>query len=163
MWMPLIADGWMNPNMGLVAVIVQDIQDHGSKGEALVRDALRALGRRNAHAILRDGHVDRDAGPVEWGRFTLKLMNMTGFMDYAEISAEPDYYAFEVRTYPYTEAFEYLEAPPQTCDIPGDWDRGCIETINPSIEMLHPRCLWRGDQSCVWEYRIMSTANEETT
>jgi hypothetical protein len=152
----LAAPDWTNPNVGMIALIAGTINEFGEDGRRVVTGSLFKLGLKTGEYMIEKGLVPAGASPTEWGRFTLQLMDLTGFYDYEEVEATDRRYQFKVTRYPYLDAFRYLEAPPDACDIPGYWDRGCLATINPDVEMTHPKCFWQGDPYCLWSYELRS-------
>ena len=150
------APTWTNPNVGMIALIAATYAACGEGSLQALRDGMRKLGRRTGQAMLEHGLVSKDCSPIEWGRFTHQLMELTGFYDYHEVTATDSLYEFQVpaASWPYHEPMRYLDAPPEVCDIPADWDRGCLETVNPRIRMTQPKCSARGDDCCLWRYEL---------
>ena len=83
--------------------------------------------------------------------------------DYHELTATDTVYEFSVPSsaWPYHDPQSYLAGPPEVCDIPADWDRGCLETINPLIVMTQPKCAARGDDMCLWRYEIRPSTTKQ--
>jgi hypothetical protein len=150
----LAAPDWTNPNVGMIALISGVINAFGDEGRSVAKGSLFKLGLKTGEYMIDKGLVSRGASPTEWGRFTLQLMDLTGFHDYEEVESTERRYQFKVTRYPYLDAFRYLDAPADACDIPGDWDRGCLATINPRIEMTQPKCFWQDDPFCLWSYEL---------
>ena len=148
------APDWTNPNIGMVALITGTYHAMGEEGLLVSKRALYKLGLRTGAYMVEQGLVPKDCTPTEWGRFTLDLMDLTGFYHYEELEATPERYQFRVTKYPYLAPYRYLDAPRDICDIPGFWDRGCLATINPRIRMSKPRCFWWGDTECRWVYEL---------
>jgi hypothetical protein len=148
------APDWTNPNIGMVALICGAYHAYGEEGLLVSKRALYRLGIRTGRYMIEQGLVPSDCTPTEWGRFTLDLMDLTGFYRHEEVEASPTRYEFRVTEYPYLEPYRYLDAPRDICDIPGYWDRGCLATINPRILMSKPACFWWGDGECRWVYEL---------
>jgi hypothetical protein len=153
------APDWTNPNIGMVALITASWHAYGEEGLTVSKKGLFKLGLRTGQYMLDEGLVPKDCTATEWGRFTLDLMDLTGFHHYEELEATPERYQFRVTKYPYLEPYRYLDAPRDICDIPGFWDRGCLATINPRIRMSKPRCFNWGDTECRWVYELADTAD----
>jgi len=148
------APDWTNPNIGMVALITASWHAFGEQGLETSKQGLHTLGLKTGEYMLAEGLVPRDCSPTDWGRFTLDLMDLTGFHHHEELEATPERYQFRVTKYPYLEPYRYLDAPRDICDIPGWWDRGCLATINPRIAMSKPLCFNWGDSECRWVYEL---------
>lgn len=150
------APTWTNPNVGMIALIAATYTAFGPESVEVLRAGMRRLGRKTGQAMLDQGLVSLDCSPTEWGRFTHQLMDLTGMYDYEEVTVSDDVYEFMVPSsaWPYHEPQHYLDGPPEVCDIPADWDRGCLEIVNSRISMTQPTCSARGDDACLWRYEI---------
>lgn len=156
--MPVAAEPtWTNPNVGMIALISATFSAYGPDSLEVLSEGMKTLGRRTGQAMLDAGLVSKDCGPMEWGRFTHQLMDLTGMYVYEEVTATDTVYEFAVPSdaWPYHAPRAYLEGPPEVCDIPADWDRGCLETVNPRIVMTQPECSARGDDRCLWRYELV--------
>jgi hypothetical protein len=51
----------------------------------------------------------------------------------------------------YVTAYRWLDAPPGICDIPMNWDNGCLETVNPALAISVPACAYLGADVCVYQ------------
>jgi hypothetical protein len=153
------APKWTNPNVGMLALIAATYQEYGEGSIAVLRAGMRRLGRRTGQYMLETHLVAAGCTPTEWGRFSHQLMELTGFYTYEEVEASENIYCFRVPSdaMPYHEPIAYLGAPPDACDILCDWDRGCLETINPRIRMTQPLCSVRGDEYCFWQYDLLQS------
>lgn len=156
--MPVATEpAWTNPNVGMIALISAVHSAYGAGSLDVMREGMRRLGRRTGQAMLDAELVSENCSPTEWGRFTHQLMDLTGMYVYQEITATDRVYEFSVPSgaWPYHEPQRHLEGPGEVCDIPADWDRGCLETINPRIRMTQPKCSARGDDQCLWRYELI--------
>lgn len=140
---------WTNPNIGMSAAIAAAVNEWGERGEEVMRKALFHLGLKTGAFMLERNLIEKNCTPEEWGRFTMALMDLCGFSAYEEVESTPTRHVFKVLEYPYLEAFRHINAPPSICDIPGEWDRGCLQTINPRIVKTSPKCMWNGDPYCL--------------
>jgi hypothetical protein len=158
------APTWTNPLVGMFALIGAVTVEFGTPAIPVMREGLRKLGRRTGHAMLEANLIAEGCTPTEWGRFTHQLMDLTGMYVYEEITDTPDLYEFAVPTeaWPYHAPVAYLSAPPEACDMSADWDRGCLDVINPAIVMTQPECSGRGDARCLWRYEMsIGSASEQ--
>jgi hypothetical protein len=144
------APDWTNPYIGMVALVCGAYRAFGPEAEKVSKDVLYRLGLRTGEYMMEKGLVAKDCSTTEWGRFTLKLMDLTGFVDHEELDASPGRYEFRLTSYPYLDAYRYLDAPRDICDTSVWWDRGCLATINPRIRITKTRCFWWGDSECRW-------------
>lgn len=154
------APTWTNPLVGMFSLMASTYAEYGADSLKTMRAGLRRLGHRTGTAMLEARLVQQGCTPTEWGRFTHQLMDLTGMYDYDEVLATPDAYEFTVprAAWPYHEPVAYLGAPPEACDISAEWDRGCLDTVNPQIVMTQPECSGRGDSVCRWRYDIRSSS-----
>jgi hypothetical protein len=150
------APTWTNPVVGMFALMGATFQRYGPESIETMRAGLRHLGQRTGQDMLATGLISAGCSPTEWGRFTHQLMDLTGMYVYKELTSTPTLYEFVVPSsaWPYNEPVAYLGAPPEACDISADWDRGCLDAINPAIFMTQPKCSGRGDDACLWRYEL---------
>jgi hypothetical protein len=158
------APTWTNPLVGMFALMGAVFQDFGQHSVPVMRTGLRNLGRRTGQAMLEANLIAENCTPTEWGRFTHQLMDLTGMYEYDELTSSPSLYEFVVPSaaWPYHEPVRYLGAPPEACDISADWDRGCLDVINPRILMSQPECSGRGDDRCLWRYELTDTSGQDS-
>ncbi len=152
------APTWTNPNVGMIALIAAAHTAYGPDALPALRAGMHRLGLRTGRAMIEAGLVSDGCSPTEWGRFTHQLMDLTGMYVYEELTVSDEVYEFAVpsEAWPYHEPMRYLDAPPEICDIPADWDRGCLATVSPAILMTQPECSARGDARCLWRYERVS-------
>lgn len=152
------APTWTNPLVGMFALMGAAFQTYGPESIDVLRAGLRHLGRRTGEDMLAANLITQDCTPTEWGRFTHQLMDLTGMYDVEETNSTPDLYEFVVLSsaWPYHAPMSYLGAPPEACDMSADWDRGCLDVVNPDIRMTQPECSGRGDEQCLWRYELVT-------
>lgn len=153
------APTWTNPLVGMFSLMASTHAAYGAGSLAVMREGLRRLGVRTGAAMLEADLVPPGCSPTRWGRFTHQLMDLTGMYDYDEVLATDAAYEFTVPSaaWPYHEPVAYLGAPVEACDISAEWDRGCLDTVNPRIVMTQPECSGRGDPVCRWRYDLRSS------
>jgi hypothetical protein len=151
----MAAPEWTNPFIGMVALISAAYHAFGPAAEQVSKEALYRLGLRTGEFMLEQRMIAKDCSPTEWGRFTLDLMDLTGFHDHEEIDADATRFEFRLTAYPYLDPYRYLDAPRDVCDIPVWWDRGCLAVINAKIRITKTKCFWWGDGECRWVHELM--------
>ena len=151
------APTWTNPLVGMLALISATHAAYGPESLHIMSEGMKLLGRRTGQSMLEHGLIAAGCSPAEWGRFTHQLMDLTGMHTYYETAATEAVYEFVVPSaaWPYHDPQAYLDSPPEWCEIQADWDRGCLQTINPQIAMTQPKCSARGDDECLWRYELV--------
>ena len=141
---------WTNPYIGMCALISACINTFGEEGETAMREAMLNLGRKTGQAMIDQGLVPKGASVQRWGKMLEQLLDLTGIHDHQCVESTPERYLVRVNSCEYPEPYEHIKAPPNICEIPIQWDNGCLETVNPEIRMTIRQCIWRGDGYCLY-------------
>jgi hypothetical protein len=103
--------------------------------------------------MISAGVVPAGADLETYGRVSEQIMDINGLGGYTRLDTGQPEHALRVPNCArYTEAYRFLQAPEFLCGIPFEWDNGCLDSINPELQIWPGPCVYRGDAECV--YRI---------
>ncbi len=137
----------------MCSVITGVIRRWQADGHQLLRTTYRRLGRRTGRYMIAAGVVSAGADLETYGRVSEQIMDINGLGGHTRLDTGQLEHALRVPNCArYTEAYRFLQAPDFLCTIPFEWDNGCLDSINPELQIWPGPCVYRGDADCV--YRI---------
>jgi hypothetical protein len=137
----------------MCSVITGVIRRWQLDGERLLRTTYRQLGQHTGKYMMATGVVVPGADLETYGRVSQEIMDINGLGGYTRLDTGQPEHALRVPNCArYTEAYRFLQAPEFLCAIPFEWDNGCLDSINPELQIWPGPCVYRGDAECV--YRI---------
>jgi hypothetical protein len=140
---------YLNPHIRMCAVITRAIAKWGGEAESLLRSTYRRLGRKTGNFVIAAGVVRRGATVAEWGRVSEEIMDLNGLGGWSRVEVSEQRHDLEVPACKrYTEAYRALGAPRQLCSIPFEWDNGCLDAVNPELQVWPGPCAYQGAASC---------------
>jgi len=153
-----------NPHIRMCSVITGVIQRWQEDGHQLLRHTYRRLGRRTGRHMIAAGVVPRDADIETYGRVSEQIMDLNGLGGYTRLDTGKQEHALDVPNCArYTEAYRFLGAPTYLCSIPFEWDNGCLDSINPALQIWPGPCVYRGDARCVYRLDKRDSSKTEQT
>jgi hypothetical protein len=148
-----------NPHVRMCAVITAVTKRWGRRGERTLRDAYRALGHVTGEEMIAAGIVARGADLAAYGHVSEQIMDICGLDGWTRVdTGRPEHATVVPRCAAYCEAYSAIAAPPQLCEIPFEWDNGCLDRINPGLEVWPTSCVHDGAAECVYTIRTRGGA-----
>jgi hypothetical protein len=140
---------YVNPHIRMCSVITRAIATWGNEAEALLRSTYRRLGRKTGNFMMAAGVVRRGVAVPEWGRVSEEIMDLNGLDGWARLEVSDERHDLTVPGCKrYTAAYRALGAPKQLCGIPFEWDNGCLDAVNPQLQVWPGPCAYRGAEIC---------------
>jgi hypothetical protein len=150
-----------NAHAQMCAVITAVTDRWGSDGEALIRATYRALGHRTGRQMIDTGIVPAGADLETYGRVSEQIMDTCGLEGWTRLTtAAPEHRTVVPGCAAYLPLFEFLDAPDNICELPFEWDNGCLDTINDGLEIWPRRCAYRGEADC---HYVIAARDDATT
>jgi hypothetical protein len=109
--------------------------------------------------MIEQGVAKRGTSVHDWGNMTIELLDLTGIYDHEVISEDEDNFIIKVDDCGYQEPFRYINAPPDICQVPIQWDNGCLQTINPDLHTEITQCAYKGSEYCIYHIQRRKAAN----
>lgn len=138
-----------NAHAQMCAVITVLTKTFGDDGESLIRATYRALGHRTGQQMIDSGIVPAGADLETYGRVSEQIMDTCGLEGWTRVaSRQPEHRTAVPGCAAYLPLFTFLEAPDNICSLPFEWDNGCLDVINESLQVWPRRCAYRGEAEC---------------
>lgn len=142
------------PHIRMCAVITAVKRRWGDHGERVLRDAYRALGHMTGDAMIESGVVRRGADLETWGRVSEQIVDIRGLHGWTRVhTGRREHITIVPRCAAYCEAYTAIGAPADLCAIPFEWDNGCLDRINPGLEIWPGPCAYQGEAQCAYTIR----------
>jgi predicted hydrocarbon binding protein len=147
------APKWTNPYIGICAMISATVNAYGLGALDVLRKAFIELGKKTGEYMIGQGLVKKGASIHEWGKMTIDLLDLTGIYSHDVIQDDADNFVIKVEDCGYQEPFRYINAPADVCQVPIQWDNGCLQTINPELHTEIVQCAYKGDGHCIYHIK----------
>ncbi|MBB3043106.1 hypothetical protein [Nocardioides soli] len=138
-----------NAHAQMCAVITAITRAWGDDGTVLVRATYRDLGHQTGQQMIATGVVPPGADLETYGRVSEQIMDICGLEGWTRLHRDDA----EHRTVvpgcaAYLPLFEFLDAPPNICSLPFEWDNGCLDVINADLQIWPTTCAYQGAEAC---------------
>jgi len=154
------APTWTNPYIGICTMIAASVNAYGIDALNVLSQAFIDLGKKTGQYMIDQGLVKPNVSIRDWGKMTIDLLDLTGIYDHEVIREDDDNFVIKVHDCGYQEPFRHISAPEDICQVPIQWDNGCLLTINPDIRLEITQCAYKGDAHCL--YHIRRQAQQES-
>jgi hypothetical protein len=144
---------WTNPYIGMCTLISAAVNTYGVGALDVMKTAFIELGKKTGAYMIEQGVAQKNVSVGEWGQVTLDLLDLTGIYDHEVVEQDDDNFIIKVADCGYQEPFRHINAPEDICQVPIQWDNGCLQTINPDIHTEITQCAYKGAEHCI--YHIM--------
>jgi hypothetical protein len=143
-----------NPHVRMCAAITAVMTPRWPEAEPVLREVYRDLGHHTGRYMVDTGVVASGADLETYGRVSEQIMDACGFEGWRRLTTD----ASEHRTAvpgcaAYVPFFHGIGAPKNLCEIPFEWDNGCLDVINPDLRIAPERCAYRGAGECHYVIR----------
>jgi predicted hydrocarbon binding protein len=148
--------------VGLLAKGV--IERFGDEGRKVVENACLESGKYVARRYIESrGLEERGTTALAKHIYPIADSNLTWvdeFGKFTYLTLDDKHFAFKVEKCPYLthyRALGVLPAMPHICDIVCQADAGVGKVFNPKLNFSLPKCMAKGDEYCVYEWKESET------
>lgn len=138
-----------NAHAQMCAVITALTDRWGETGQDLVRRAYRRLGQRTGRQMIESGIVPAGADLETYGRVSEQIMDTCGLEGWSRVvTTREEHRTLVPGCAAYLPLFEFLEAPDNICELPFEWDNGCLDVINDGLQVWPRTCAYKDGSTC---------------